>query len=53
MNECIDCLEDAQVFSTFGFNSGYWQIELAKADEKNENSIQTTKFIGSHMLFSV
>ena len=32
MDECIDSLGDAVVFSTLDCNSGYWQIPLHEAD---------------------
>jgi hypothetical protein len=38
MNECIESLGDAQIFTTLEFNSGYWQIPVAPED------IEKTKF---------
>lgn len=32
MDECIDSLGDATVFTTLDCNSGYWQIEVAEED---------------------
>jgi len=32
MDDCIDFVEDAKVFSTLDCNSGYWQIPLADED---------------------
>jgi Reverse transcriptase (RNA-dependent DNA polymerase) len=32
MDECIDSLGDARIFSTLDFNSGYWQIPVDPAD---------------------
>ena len=32
MDECIDSLGEARIFSTLDANSGYWQIELADED---------------------
>jgi Reverse transcriptase (RNA-dependent DNA polymerase) len=34
MDECIDSLEDASVFSTIYCNSGYWQIPVRAEEEK-------------------
>lgn len=33
-DECIDSVEDAQIFSPPDTNSGYWQIEVDKADRE-------------------
>jgi Reverse transcriptase (RNA-dependent DNA polymerase)/RNase H-like domain found in reverse transcriptase len=33
MDECIDSLGDANVFTTLDFNSGYWQIPVAPEDK--------------------
>lgn len=35
MDECIDSLETADVFSTLDANSGYWQIALDENDIDN------------------
>lgn len=32
MNECIESLGDARIFSTLDCNRGYWQVELNEAD---------------------
>ena len=32
MDECIDSLGDATVFTTLDFNGGYWQVEVAEED---------------------
>lgn len=32
MEECIDSLVEAIIFSSFDFNSGYWQIDLDEHD---------------------
>ena len=32
MDECIDSLGDATVFTTLDCNSGYWQVEIAEED---------------------
>jgi hypothetical protein len=32
MDECIDSLGDARIFSTLDCNSGYWQIPVKPAD---------------------
>jgi hypothetical protein len=32
MDECIDSLGDARIFSTLDCNSGYWQIPVDPAD---------------------
>jgi len=32
MDECIDSLGDARVFSTLDCNAGYWQIPVAEED---------------------
>jgi len=32
MDDCIDSLGDANVFSTLDCNSGYWQIPVAEQD---------------------
>ena len=32
MDECMDSLGDATVFTTLDCNSGYWQVEIAKED---------------------
>jgi Reverse transcriptase (RNA-dependent DNA polymerase) len=34
MDECIDSLGDARVFSTLDFNSGYWQIPVSPKDKE-------------------
>ena len=34
MDECIDSLGDARVFSTLDCNSGYWQIPVSPADKE-------------------
>ena len=34
MDECIDSLGEARIFSTLDANSGYWQIELADEDRE-------------------
>jgi hypothetical protein len=34
MNECIDSLGDAPVFSTLDCNSGYWQIPVDPLDKE-------------------
>jgi len=33
MDECIESLADARVFSTLDCNAGYWQIPAAEKDE--------------------
>lgn len=33
MDDCLDSLGDAQVFSTLDCNAGYWQIPMAPEDE--------------------
>jgi len=33
MDECIDSLGDARVFSTLDCNAGYWQIPVAEEDK--------------------
>lgn len=42
MNQCIHLLGDAAVFTTLDGNSGYWQIEIAKADRRK--STFTSRF---------
>lgn len=32
MDECIDSLVDAIIFSTLYVNCGYWQLEIDKSD---------------------
>ena len=34
MDECIDSLGEASVFTTLDCNSGYWQIPIAKRDQE-------------------
>ena len=34
MDECIDSLGDAQIFSTLDFNSGYWQVTIDESDKE-------------------
>jgi hypothetical protein len=34
MDDCIDSLGDARVFSTLDANAGYWQIRVAKKDRE-------------------
>jgi hypothetical protein len=34
MDECIDSLGDASVFSTLDCNSGYWQITVSPDDKE-------------------
>ena len=34
MDECIDSLGDARIFSTLDCNSGYWQIPVSPADKE-------------------
>ena len=45
MDECIDSLGDAQVFSTLDCNAGYWQIEIEEEDKDK------TAFVTHHELF--
>lgn len=37
MDECIDTLKDAQVFSTLEADSGTWEIEVDRADWKKSS----------------
>jgi hypothetical protein len=32
MDDCLDSLGDAQVFSTLDANTGYWQVKVAEKD---------------------
>ena len=41
MDECIDSLGDARVFSTLDFNAGYWQIPVAE----EENTLRRSRVI--------
>ena len=41
MDECIDSLGDARVFSTLDCNSGYWQIPVSPADKEKRPSLRT------------
>jgi hypothetical protein len=34
MDECIDSLEDAKIFTTLACNSGYWQIPVRPEDRE-------------------
>jgi hypothetical protein len=34
MDDCIDSLGDARVFSTLDENAGYWQIRVSKEDRE-------------------
>jgi hypothetical protein len=34
MDDCLDSLGDAKVFSTLDANSGYWQIRVSKQDQE-------------------
>jgi hypothetical protein len=36
MDECINSLGDARVFSTLDFNSGYWQIHVSPQDKEKK-----------------
>ena len=45
MDECIDSLADATVFSTLDCNSGYWQVEIPE-EERDK-----TAFVSHHGLF--
>lgn len=45
MDECIDSLGDAQVFSTLDCNSGYWQIEVETEDRPK------TAFVTHHGVY--
>lgn len=47
MDECIDTLRDAKIFSTLGANSSYWQIEVHKSD------LEKTKFTSHHGLYKL
>jgi hypothetical protein len=38
MDECIDSLEDAVVFTTLDCNSGYWQIPVHPDDRDNNTA---------------
>ena len=38
MDECIDSLGDATVFTTLDCNSGYWQVEVAEEDRDKTTS---------------
>jgi Reverse transcriptase (RNA-dependent DNA polymerase) len=40
MDECLDSLGDATIFSTLDCNSGYWQIAMREED-KNKTSFVT------------
>lgn len=46
MDECIDFLGDAQVFSKLDANYGYWQVEIVEAD------LDKTAFTSPHGLYS-
>jgi hypothetical protein len=39
MDECIDSLGEAVVFTTLDYNSGYWQIPVDPAERENLLSI--------------
>ena len=45
MDECIDSLGGAQVFSTLDCNSGYWQVDIPVTDREK------TAFVTHHGLF--
>ena len=45
MDECIDSLGSATVFSTLDCNSGYWQIPMAPED------MEKTAFISHYGLY--
>lgn len=45
MDECIDLLGDATIYSTLDANSGYWQVEFAEEDHEK------TAFMSDHGLF--
>jgi hypothetical protein len=45
MDECIDSLGDARIFSTLDCNSGYWQIPVAPGD------VEKTTFTCHEMTF--
>lgn len=54
IEECIDSLREATVFSTLYATSGYWQIEI---DESNHDKTAVTSYHGlykfTRMLFGL
>ncbi len=38
MDDCIDSLREAKIFTTLDCNSGYWQIPIHEADRKKQRS---------------
>jgi hypothetical protein len=34
INDCLDSLGEAQIFSTLDANAGYWQVKVAEKTEK-------------------
>ena len=54
MDDCLDSLGDAGVFSTFDCNSGYWQIPVASEDRDKTTFItHMGTFRHVHMPFSL
>lgn len=47
VNECIDSLGEAKVFSTLNANSGYWRMEV---DERDHNKTSITSQHGLYRL---
>jgi hypothetical protein len=45
MDQCIDSLGDAQIFTTLDCNSGYWQILVASED------VEKTTFTSHEVTF--
>lgn len=45
MDECIDLLGEAQIFSTSDVDSGYWQLEM------DNKKVEKSMFVTTHGLF--
>jgi hypothetical protein len=46
MDECIDSLGDAKIFSTLDCNSGYWQIPVRPEDREKTTFTSREVYIG-------
>ena len=54
MDECIDSLGDARIFSTLDANSGYWRIPIAPKDQdKTSFTMHFGTYAFTRMLFGL
>lgn len=53
MDDCIDSLDEARIFSTLDSNTGYWQVKIDTTYLDKARSLPTTSFIGLQRCCSV